>query len=56
MPLSKKRNRERMKESRLHTLLSMPQGMKPVQPKPRIVTHFGLPEVDADGNIIPECE
>ena len=52
MPLSKKRNRERMRKSRLHALLSTPREMKPVQPKSVVP----LPLVDADGNIIPEYE
>ena len=34
MPLSKKRNRERMRKARLHGTLCATQVPKPVQPKP----------------------
>ena len=33
MPLSKKRNRERMRGIRLHKQVSSPHGSKPVQPR-----------------------
>jgi len=64
MPLSKVRNRERMRLLRLHERLVTPNEMKPVQPKGirnirgRIVSReratFPTPEIDADGNVIPE--
>ena len=68
MPLSKKRNRDRMRKSRLHKLLVPPQEIKPVQPKPIIdaispsiqregygkASSTVVPELDADGNSIPE--
>ena len=66
MPLSKKRNRDRMKRIRLHALLSSPRNIKPVQPKPidrligkgnAIAPWGGLGEkypIDADGNPIYE--
>ncbi len=45
MPLSKARNRDRMRRIRLHALLKL----KPVQPKPIVKVEF-----DADGQPIPE--
>ena len=68
MPLSKERNRERMRKSRLHKHLRPPQTTKPVQPKPVIdavspsisregygkASSIVIPEVDADGQ--PYCE
>jgi len=46
MPLSKAKNRERMKIVRLHKLLEV----KSVQPK---TPYPARPELDADGNVIP---
>jgi hypothetical protein len=46
MPLSKQRNKERMRQVRLHKRLSV----KPVQPK---VIRPGL---DADGNVMPDYD
>ena len=68
MPLSKKRNRERMRIIRLHKRISTPYQANPVQPKPIIdaispsVQREGygkasstvIPELDADGNLIPD--
>lgn len=70
MPLSKKKNRERMREIRLHKQHLSPQESKPVQPKPLYTPLIdaispsvrregygkasSTVEVDADGNIIPE--
>ena len=52
MPLSKARNRDRMRESRLHNT----KPDKPVQPK--YVMYDGkrviVPELDADGAVIYE--
>jgi len=67
MPLSKERNKERMREIRLHKRLSPPQGINPVQPT-TLVDDLNIQEealdpihnpsqyvkLDADGNIIPE--
>ena len=67
MPLSKARNRQRMRRIRLHKAISTPQKLKPVQPKPILnaispsvrregygkASSIVYPEVDADGNIIP---
>ena len=47
MPLSKVRNRERMREFRLHRQHCPPQRLNDVQPKPVIKV-----EVDADGQPI----
>lgn len=52
MPLSKARNRERMREIRLHKQHRPPAESKPVQLKP--IPYIPVPELDADGNIIPE--
>ena len=47
MPLSKSKNRQRMRLVRLHKLLEV----KSVQPK----TPYPVrPDIDADGNVIPE--
>ena len=67
MPLSKKRNRDRMRQSRLHKQLSSPVQSNDVQPKPifhRDAIVFGgygdkqeLPPgsyIDADGNVVYE--
>lgn len=68
MTLSKKRNRDRMRLSRLHALLSPPGEIKPVQPKPVIdavspsiqregygkASSTVIPELDADGQPIPD--
>lgn len=55
MPLSKAKNRERMRESRLHKRLLSLTESKPVQPKPcDTYVNIAYPEVDADGNPIPE--
>lgn len=56
MPLSRARNRERMRQSRLHKRLSALGKIKPVQPKPMYMAGvpINLSELDADGNIIPE--
>jgi len=57
MPLSKARNRERMKRIRLHALLLPPQKSKSVQPKWTSTSGFAKTSiqcVDADGNVIPE--
>ena len=53
MPLSKQRNRERMRKIRLHKRLSPLVESKPVQPKPVIEKDY-KPEVDADGNLLYE--
>ncbi len=37
MPLSKKRNRDRMRLIRLHKAISTPQDIKPVQPAEYVV-------------------
>ena len=52
MPLSKVRNRERMREFRLHKATSTPQGIKRVQPKPSDISveHTDIDYIDADGN------
>lgn len=52
MPLSKARNRERMRLSRLHNHFAN----KPVQPKTVRIDgkDYILPELDADGNVIYE--
>lgn len=47
MPLSKARNRQRMRLTRLHKLLEV----KPVQPK---TPYPVVPELDADGQPVPE--
>ena len=59
MPLSKKRNRDRMRVSRLHKAISSPQTSKPVQLKPPkdnryLYGHPGMIAVDADGSPIYE--
>ena len=55
MPLSKAKNRERMKEIRLHKRSSSPQDIKPVQPK---IAFIGACKprqwLDADGNPVYE--
>lgn len=63
MPLSKARNRERMRINRLHKAISTPQESKAVQPKTLMVDlsmlykiDTGELELDADGNIIPDYE
>lgn len=68
MPLSKKRNRDRMRRNRLHKAISLPQTLKPVQPildaiSPSVrregygkASSTVIPEVDADGNPMPEVE
>ena len=55
MPLSKKRNKDRMRESRLHKQLSPPAGANPVQPKTPdgaspVTSTAPATWVDADGN------
>jgi len=54
MPLSKQRNRDRMREIRLHKHLYPPYQAKTVQPKPLIVLpdsdNQGITGYDADGN------
>ena len=58
MPLSKARNRERMRKVRLHALLLPPQKPKAVQLVSIIPSwkerEDRMPELDADGNAIPE--
>lgn len=61
MPLSKARDRERKRQSRLEKALSTPRDIKPVQPKPppgaTNQTPYGYPGmvgVDADGNPVYE--
>ena len=52
MPLSKARNRERMRESRLHKRLLPSAESKPVQPKQPNM-YLTIPQtIDADGNPI----
>jgi len=66
MPLSKKRNRERMRQLRLHASenarirkpvqpdngnAEMARRMLPIQMRAYAIAH--KPELDADGNIIP---
>lgn len=56
MPLSKVRNRDRMRKSRLHKQLNPSQESKPVQP---VMPSWEEREdrewvIDADGNPIPE--
>ncbi|MBA7574730.1 hypothetical protein ES708_16545 [subsurface metagenome] len=58
MPLSKARNRDRMRKTRLHKRLLPPQTSKPVQPIPKYL-FIGpqptvQPRIDADGNPIYE--
>ena len=52
MPLSKKRNRERMRQIRLHAKLVRPI----VQPKQMYMASvpINMQELDADGNPMPE--
>ena len=52
MPLSKAKNRERMREIRLHKHMPPPYQSKPVQPKPCYPP--GVAGYDADGNPIYE--
>ena len=65
MPLSKARDRERKQKERsrirLERLLCPPQTLNPVQPNAYYNMGLGLdfaslnkPELDADGNVIPE--
>ena len=65
MPLSKVKNRDRMRQIRLHKRHLSPCQSKPVQPKPSIDEEFTtskdwliiatpFPEVDADGNPVYE--
>lgn len=68
MPLSKKRNRERMRKSRLHKHLCPPQEIRPVQPdnenvemarrmlsiQMRAYAAANKPDIDADGQPIYE--
>lgn len=63
MPLSKARNRERMRKTRLHKRLSSLTESKPVQPKRLYPTVAEIEEqkrlarkynLDADGNAMPE--
>lgn len=64
MPLSKAKNRERMRKARLHKRLLPLTEPKPVQPKSirtikgvivsREKATFPTVELDADGNVIPE--
>ncbi len=49
MPLSKERNRARMRKIRFKERLLHRSTLKVVQPEP-----IKRPQVDADGNIIPE--
>lgn len=65
MPLSKARNKHRMRLNRLHALLSPPQDSKPVQPKAANVLTMGKldPAVKtvrgqgiAQGPCIPELD
>ncbi len=51
MPLSKLRNKERMKLLRLHKQHHPPQESKPVQPK-QPITVDTIPELDAAGEVI----
>ena len=59
MPLSKAKNKERMRKIRLHALLDPPTEGKPLQPK-EVFRRYSDPSeykiVDADGNLIPEYE
>ncbi len=63
MPLSRGRNRDRMRQFRLHKRLSSLTESKPVQPKPTIQDYYptgqytdsdARVELDADGNPMPE--
>lgn len=63
MPLSKVRNRQRMRLNRLHKVVSPSQTSNPVQPEmPNgreflIATpFFDKPERDADGNVMPDYD
>ena len=52
MPLSKANNRDRMREYRLHST----KQKDSVQPKAYIIIEnkkYEVPELDADGNIMP---
>ncbi len=51
MPLSKERNKRRMRKIRLQKAISSPQTLKIVQPEPVEVL-----QLDADGNVIPEYD
>ena len=48
MPLSKKRNRERMRQSRLHKAILPPQRTKPVQPKYIVRPSLVMPQPETD--------
>ena len=52
MPLSKQRNRDRMREIRLHTK----KRIEPVQPKPSDIEDMppSVEYIDADGNPVYE--
>jgi len=59
MPLSKERMRERKKKdrakNRFDALNSPAQDTKDVKPKMYMAgVEIGIPEIDADGNIVPE--
>lgn len=56
MPLSKAKNRDRMRQSRLHKHISPLYQSKPVQPKPSIAVDkpLDIDYVDADGNVVYE--
>ena len=55
MPLSKKRNRDRMKNIRLHDWILHRKGSEPVQPKQAIKADIKADVlVDADGQAIPD--
>lgn len=53
MPLSKKRNKDRMQLIRLHKRLSPLMESKPVQPESK---DKPIPQLDDDGNMIPDYE
>lgn len=67
MPLSKARDRARKRQERAKSRLDKqpvsPQTLKPVQPIIDGIPHWGNyggrdyhPEIDADGNIMPDVE
>ena len=56
MPLSKQRNRDRMREIRLHKAKSPPYQIKAVQPKhiDKVDDSPSVEYIDADGNPVYE--